>query len=298
MYDDVLETIANAAVAKKNLLSRRPLAALVHSMLAGAYVGLGIVLIFMLGTPLFKAQSPFQSLVMGGAFGIALSLVILAGSDLFTGNTLVMPIGAWRRRCSWGDVLQVWMLSFVGNLLGSMLVAALAASARIFSDPALVAAVAGAKMQADPLVLVSKAILCNWLVCLAVWCGFRLKSEAGKLIMIWWCLLGFIASGYEHSVANMTLLSLANLLPHGAGVSWAGAAYNLALVTLGNTLSGMVLVAGAYYFVNGPHQPAPASFSTALDLAPPTLSPASDMATPASASATSTPLPPLLPPSR
>ena len=97
-----------------------------------------------------------------------------------------------------------------------------------------------------------KGILCNWLVVLAVWCTFRLKSEPAKLIMVWWCLLGFVGSGYEHSIANMTLLTLANLLPNEGNhlISWSGMLNNLVPVTLGNIVSGVLFMGIPYYLIS------------------------------------------------
>jgi nitrite transporter len=250
MYQEAFDAVANAASVKTKLFKTRPLASFIHSMLAGAYIGLGILLIFMLGTPLFAVKSAFQPLVMGATFGIALSLVMLAGADLFTGNVMVLPMGALKGSCSWMDAILVCISSYIGNFAGSILVAYLAYTAGIFSDPSLVNAIAAKKIHAAPIALLSRGILCNWLVVLAVWCGFRMKSESGKLIMIWWCLLAFIGAGYEHSVANMTLLSLANFLPHGDEVSWAGMVGNLIPVTIGNFISGSLFVGGAYYFIS------------------------------------------------
>lgn len=250
MYKDTMEAIESAAISKAELLKNNPIGSLIHSGMAGAYIGLSILLIFMLGTPLFAAKSPFQPLVMASTFGIALSLVIMAGSDLFTGNVLVMPLAALRGRCSWADVIKVCTVSYIGNFLGSVFVAYLAYLAGIFADPSLVLAVAAKKMNGAPLALASKGILCNWLVCLAVWCSFRLKTESGKLIMIWWCLLAFIGAGFEHSVANMTLLSLANFLAHGEQISWLGVLNNLVPVTIGNIIAGSVLMALAYVTVS------------------------------------------------
>jgi nitrite transporter NirC len=86
------------------------------------------------------------------------------------------------------------------------------------------------------------------LVCLAVWSGFRSKSEAGKLIMIFWCILAFFATGFEHSVANMTLLTLA-LINNGGleAITFGGYCYNLLLVTIGNMIGAIALVAFPYY---------------------------------------------------
>jgi nitrite transporter NirC len=102
-------------------------------------------------------------------------------------------------------------------------------------------------MTAPAHALVARAILCNWLVCLALWMSARTTSDAAKCILIFWCLLAFIASGFEHSVANMTLFSIALLGDHPAAVSLAGAGHNLLWVTIGNTLGGVLFVACGYW---------------------------------------------------
>src|SRR5438552_2010037 len=89
-------------------------------------------------------------------------------------------------------------------------------------------------------------VLCNWLVCLAIWMSARVNSDSAKCIVIFWCLLAFIASGFEHSVANMTLLGLSLVGNHPATVSVGGFGWNLLWVTLGNIVGGAVFVAGAY----------------------------------------------------
>lgn len=251
MYEETLSDVGDAAETKARMVHGTLGAYVVHSGMAGAYVGLGIVLIFTIGTPLAAAGSPFTGLVMAATFGVALSLVVVAGSDLFTGNTMVMTVGALRGRTDWGDLARVWGWSWLGNLAGSGLLAVLAVAAGTFDGtPALVLDVAGSKMTADPTTLFAKAILCNWLVVLAVWSSIKVDNEVARLAMIWWCLLAFIGSGYEHSVANMTLLSIANLLPAGsAAVSWTGMAYNLTIVTAGNVVSGAIMMGAAYWFV-------------------------------------------------
>ena len=113
-----------------------------------------------------------------------------------------------------------------------------------------IASSAQAKMEVAFLPLLVRGILCNILVCLAVWCGFRCKSESGKLIMIFWCLFVFITAGFEHSIANMTLLSISLLSPMSATVSIVGFLYNLAVVTLDNMIGGIVFVALPYYMIS------------------------------------------------
>lgn len=250
VYAEVIAALAGTAASKASMARERLAAYLVHAALAGAYVGLGIILIVTIGAPLFQARSPFTPALMGAAFGVALSLVIFAGSDLFTGNTMTMPLGLLSRRTTWGDLWRVWWWSYAGNLAGSAALAAMVVlGGTLGKDPGLtfVAALAAKKMHLTFTEAFFRGILCNWLVCLSVWSAYRAKSEAGKLAMIFWCLLAFIGAGFEHSVANMTLLSLANLLPHGPEVSWAGMVHNLVPVTLGNIVAGGVFVALAYW---------------------------------------------------
>ena len=120
-------------------------------------------------------------------------------------------------------------------------------------------------MNAAPLALVAKGILCNWLVCLALWMSARTTNDAAKLIMIFWCLFAFIASGFEHSVANMTLFAVALLGNHPDTVSIGGMFYNLLWVSIGNIIAGAVFVAAAYWLANGrAAAPAPAAASVTV----------------------------------
>jgi nitrite transporter NirC len=187
---------------------------------------------------------------MGASFGVALSLVIMAGSELFTGNVMVMTVGLLRRTVSPGSLGGTWVVSFAGNLVGSLLLAWLVAQSGVFGGaPQLgfLQKTVETKMNLPAGDLFFRAMLCNWLVCLAVWCAMRATSEAGKLIMVFWCLFAFIGAGFEHSVANMTLLGIGLLQDHPDTISWGGFVYNLVWVTLGNIVSGATFVGGAYW---------------------------------------------------
>jgi nitrite transporter NirC len=190
---------------------------------------------------------------MGASFGVALTLVIFAGSELFTGNNLIMTIGILSRTVTAGALGRVWVASFLGNLLGSLLLAlATAASGVLSKTPAkeFVLGVVAAKMAAPASELFFRGVLCNALVCLAVWMGMRTKDETARLVLIFWCLFAFIGAGFEHSVANMTLLGIGLFLPHDpALVSWGGFARNLGFVTLGNIVGGALLIGLPYWYV-------------------------------------------------
>src|SRR5262252_3569112 len=248
MYAETIEGFAKVGDKKIAALRRAPGGFFVASMLAGAYVGLGIILIFTLG-----AQVPpeIQKLVMGTTFGIALTLVLIARAELFTGHTMFMALRGFSGKGSIGDIAATWSMTWIGNLAGALALVWLFATGGgggLLSAPdTLVMKVAAAKMSASAASLVARAILCNWLVCLALWMSARVDSDVAKCVVIFWCLLAFIASGFEHSVANMTLLGLALAGNHPESVSLAGFAWNLGWVTLGNAIGGAVFVAGAYY---------------------------------------------------
>ena len=250
MYIEDFLAMCNAAKSKVAFLKNNPLGYFIASMLAGAFVGFGVLLVFSIGG--MMSGVPYTKVIMGSSFGVALSLVIIAGAELFTGNNMVMVSGVLKKTITMLDAIKLWVLCWIGNLVGSILIALLFYWAGLASGNVgeFIASSAQAKMEVAFLPLLVRGILCNILVCLAVWCGFRCKSESGKLIMIFWCLFVFITAGFEHSIANMTLLSISLLSPMSATVSIAGFLYNLAVVTLGNMIGGIVFVALPYYMIS------------------------------------------------
>jgi nitrite transporter len=253
MYLETVDHFAEVAVKRSDFLKRSPLGFWISSMMAGAYVGLGIILIFSVGS---DADPAYRALIMGTSFGIALTLVVFAGSDLFTGHTMFMPLGLLRRRVGWSELGSAWAMSWLGNLVGAGLLALLfvagGGGAMLHSKSGLLLTVAAAKMTAPASALVARAILCNWLVCLALWMSARMTSDSAKCIAIFWCLFAFIGSGYEHSVANMTLLAIALLGDHPDAVSIAGMAYNLLWVTVGNIIAGAGIMGLGYWAMSRP----------------------------------------------
>lgn len=256
MYQESIQHFATLARRKSDYLKENPLGFFVAAMMAGAYVGVGIILIFTLGQ---AVPPPAAKLVMGLSFGIALTLVVFAGSELFTGHTMYMTLGLLTRRTGLANLSASWGMTWAGNLAGALLLCLIftvGGGGDLLDDPqSLLHRVAGYKMNSEASALVARAILCNWLVCLALWMAARTKSDAAKCIVIFWCLFAFIASGFEHSVANMTVLGLSLLGDHPDSVSIAGMAHNLIWVTLGNIIGGAVFMALAYRLASGMKKP-------------------------------------------
>jgi nitrite transporter NirC len=247
MFSKTLDHFAQVAADKAAFSRDTPGAFFISSIMAGAYVGIGIILIFTLGQQIDPA---LRSLVMGTCFGIALTLVVFAGADLFTGHAMYMTIGLARRSTDLAALARCWGLSWVGNLVGSVLLALIfwiGGGGHILNEGSeLIFATAAAKMNSSALALIARGALCNWLVCLSLWTSARASSDAAKCILIWWCLFAFIAAGFDHSIANMTIFSLALLGNNSANVSLVGACHNLLWVTIGNIAGGAGFVACGY----------------------------------------------------
>jgi nitrite transporter NirC len=251
MYTVDVERMVEMAKKKVRYLASNPMGYLLLSAMAGIYLGFGICLIFSVGAPFWADGSAGLKLVMGASFGIALTLVIFAGSELFTGNNMVCTIGLLARAITMKQMGLIFFYSFVGNLLGSLGVAWLIAQAGVVGQAPhsdLLLKVASVKMNGPAWELFIRGILCNWLVCLAVWMAARTTNDAAKIMLIFWCLFAFVGSGFEHSIANQSILGIALFLPHGPEITWLGLAWNQFWVVLGNVVGGGVFVGGAYWF--------------------------------------------------
>ncbi|MFI8350491.1 formate/nitrite transporter family protein [Streptomyces sp. NPDC085596] len=274
--EEALDDQIAAARGKAKLL-RSPGRYLVLSALAGAFIGMGVVLMVMVSGPLSLAHSPWVRLIQGLVFGVALTLVIFAGGELATSNMMTMVQGAVRRALSPAAALAVIVGSLVGNLVGSVGLAWLVHAAGVLGvAPAPGAPAPGlagltgmlnAKMAESGEAMFFRGVLCNFLVCLTVWMGMRTRSDAAKIMLIFAGILAFVASGFEHVVANMTTFSL-GLFEHVPGDTLAAFGHNLLLVGLGNLVGGGLLVGVAYSFTGRRNTPAATQDSPAEDPKP------------------------------
>lgn len=254
MYNELLTGFVNSALNKEKILKNSILRYLLLSAFAGAFVGLGIILIFVIGGTV--GDIPMRKVLMGMTFGIALSLVIMIGSELFTGNNLIMTAASLEKKVSWATTSKIWFYSYFGNLLGAIAISVLYVNSGLVKAGVLdfINASAASKMALPFSELFIRGVLCNILVCLAVIASIKLKEETAKLIMIWWCLFAFVTSGFEHSIANMTLFSVALFAPHPEGVSIMGALANLIPVTLGNFVGGAGVLGVGYWYIGTQNQ--------------------------------------------
>ena len=230
------------------------------AMAAGGFIGLGALYYTLVAA---DPTLPFAiTRLLGGlAFSLGLILVVIAGAELFTGNNLMVM--AWAdRRITTVELLRNWTIVYIANAIGAVGLAVLVYLANHGSLNGGGVATAYMKIAATKTSLsideaFFKGVLCNVLVCLAVWISLAGRSVTDKVLAVIFPTSAFVAAGFEHCIANMYFLSVAMLL-HGASpvdvshtvaLDWGSIAHNLVPVTLGNIVGGSIMVAAVYYLI-------------------------------------------------
>jgi len=242
------------------------------AILAGVYIGFGAHLATTVGTG--DLALGVKKLLMGAAFSVGLMLVVIPGAELFTGNNL-MTVALCHGRIRLGDLFRNWAVVYAGNLVGSILLAVLiAAGSGLLNGPvgATAIGIARDKTAVAPIAHLDhnvaffvRGIACNMLVCLAVMMAVASKDIAGKVLGIFFPIMAFVASGFEHSVANMYFIPagiFAKAFPDAvaasrltaeqlAGLNWASMwTCNIISVTAGNVVGGAIFVGVVYFFAH------------------------------------------------
>ena len=236
------------------------------AILAGAFISLGAVFATTVAAGA-SAVLPFgvARLLVGLVFSLGLILVTVGGAELFTGNNLIVMAWASRKVTTRG-MLRNWAIVYAGNLIGALGTAVLILISRqyTFGDGAVgvaALAIAKAKVGLGFVEAFSLGILCNALVCLAVWLTYSARSTVDKIASVIFPITAFVAAGFEHSIANMYFIPIALLIQdfdpafmagsgvETAGLTWVAFVANLVPVTLGNVIGGSGLVAITYWFV-------------------------------------------------
>jgi len=259
---EMAQRVVKVGVTKAKLRSAD---SLILAVLAGAFIGLGAAFATLATTNPELGFGPTK--VLGGVtFSLGLILVVVAGAELFTGNNLVAM--AWASRLiSTRQVLRNWTLVYIGNFVGAVGTALLVYYSGTWAMAghgvgANALGIAAAKCDLSWVEAFTRGILCNALVCLAVWLCQSARSTTDKILAIVWPITGFVALGFEHCIANMYFIPLGILLKRNPdflatlpqmpaaldALDWNGVMHNLIPVTLGNIVGGTLMVAGVYWF--------------------------------------------------
>lgn len=223
----------------------------VSAMLAGAYIAVGEVLLLVAISPFVAKGSPAVKLLEGAVFPVALTIVMFAGAQLFTSNVMIMLVGALSGRTGPRDLILSWTLSLAGNLAGAFAFGAMVHASGVVSSASarsMLTEMVHGKMALSGGQLFWRAVLCNMLVCLAIWMFTRARGDAAKIFVLWLPVAVFVAVGFEHCVANMAVFSLA-ILDGSAG--FGDLFRNLIFTVPGNVVGGGLLVGAVYWFTGG-----------------------------------------------
>jgi formate/nitrite transporter len=234
---------------------------------AGVYIGFGAQLAIMVTHDMAGFLGVGMAKLIGGAvFSVGLMLVVIAGAELFTGNNLI-ALSVLGGKAKVGGLLRNWTIVYFANFAGSLLLVLLMYWSGLWkTNGGLVGAkalsIANAKVNLTFLQAFARGILCNWLVCLAVWMATSARTVVGKIWAIFFPIMAFVASGFEHSVANMFFIPMGLVLKGQTAVVTAagltdklshltigGFVMNLIPVTLGNIVGGAFFVATLYWMV-------------------------------------------------
>lgn len=243
----MLKTFAQAAEDYCAAAEKRVTQSLPRLLLLGALAG---AFIAFAGVAASIGGALGGKLASATIFPIGLTMVLLAGSELFTGNCLfLMPL--LRRNITAGHMLRNWVAVYLGNLLGSVAVAFLVVQCGALDGIAEAALAAAVTKAALPFgVALLRGVLCNFLVCLAVWMAFCAQSAGGKVVSLFGPIFLFVLCGFEHSVANMYYIPAGIFLAENGEVTWLSLWQNLLPVTLGNMVGGCGL-GGILYLLYG-----------------------------------------------
>ena len=258
----VSKNLCNVGVAKAGLPTGKMI---LLGLLAGIYIGFAAHLATTVATgwDIGGAAALFglKKFFVGAVFSVGLMLVIIPGSELFTGNCL-MTVALLDKKIGFGGMMRNWTIVWIANLVGSIFLAWLIASMSGLNAGKVgvtAMAIANGKCGLSPVAMIVRGALANWLVCLAVMMALSAQDIAGKVLAIFFPIMAFVTSGYEHSIANMYFIpaglftkalgSQADAISAFANLTMSGATTNILLVTLGNIIGGGIFVGVIYYMI-------------------------------------------------
>ncbi|URN95504.1 MAG: formate/nitrite transporter family protein [Candidatus Pristimantibacillus lignocellulolyticus] len=256
METEALAKVEQLAAKKLSIFQQNIFRSLLRSIMASMFIGFGVIVAFKTGALFYQVESPMAYPAAALTFGMAIILIYYAGGDLFTGNTFYLSYATLRRKMTWVDTLKMLLSSYIGNIIGAILFAILIWLTQLFADAKVhtfLLEVAHKKVDASTIEIFFRAILCNWLVCLAFFIPYFMKTDGAKMFVMILLVFSFFIAGFEHSIANMSVFALSIAAQGWGAISIGDILHNLIPATLGNIMGGGVLMATFYYYLNKPY---------------------------------------------
>ena len=244
MYYSDIEKITAASESKSELAQNNIVKYFGRAIMAGIFIMLATILSYTIGAILSVNYPEAAKIASSALFCFAIIAVVFFGGELFTGNNFVMFVGWLNKKTKMSAVLKIWFYSFIGNFIGIVIFAYIFVKSgsnfeiiKTYIEP-----IAKNKVNLSVLQMIFRGILCNFSVCLAVYSGTRLKSETGKIIMMFFCVFTFVIAGFEHSIANLAIFAIAYFALGGLPV--IPIVNNIIWVVIGNIIGGGVILGG------------------------------------------------------
>ena len=237
-----VQLINSFALPKYETLSSTPGRYFWRAFMAGIFLGVATLFAYSMGAA-FQDNPPVARIALASTFGAGLVAISFLGAELFTGNcfTGIMPI--YDRKVTFRKTLSLWGMCYLGNACGLILVAAVFvwSGAQRDSIMAYIQPIIEARLEFNPWELFLKAVLCNFVVCIAAYGNMRMKNEAARLIFILLFVTAFVLPGLEHCIANIGLYTM-GIVGLGGAVDWTMMPLHMLIATAGNIVGGAVLL--------------------------------------------------------
>ena len=242
MFTSDIGRMSDSAVKKYELSKKEPGKYLMRSIVAGFFLVVAIILSNVTSALFYTTNPEIGKFLNAFLFPTGIILIVFLGGELFTGNNLTMALGAYDKKCTCGMVLRVWVMSYIGNLIGSVILSYIfvkgGANAEIMTE--YMRNIITAKLEISSLQMVLRGILCNFMVCVAILSSIKMKTETGKIIVMSLAVMSFVVAGFEHSIANMGTFSIGYFLLGGLPMNLV--LKNMLFVTIGNIIGGAFLL--------------------------------------------------------
>ena len=250
MYSSDIDIITKMAEKKARNANEKTGKYIGRAVVTGFYIMVAIILSYTTGAILYPKYPEVAKVIIASTFCFAIALIVFLSGELFTGNNFIMIVGMLKGKVNFSSTLKVWIYTFFGNAIGLIIFAYLfiKSGASFSAIQHYIETVAYAKLELPAYQMLIRGILCNFIVCLAYLSGIKMKSESGKLIMMFFSVFAFIIAGFEHSIANVGVFSIAYFALGGIPISLV--LKNLLFVVIGNIIGGGLILGGSLVYIS------------------------------------------------
>lgn len=243
------------ALSKYKMCKNDPFRFFVRSIVAGLYLGLASILSYTLAVVLTPASPVAAKIAFAGSFGIGLVIIVILGSELFTGNCFTTMFPVYHKDLKFVDIIPMWIICYIGNFIGIAFTCFLFVKSGANFDglSQYLTNVVATKLDFNWLQLIIKGILCNFIVCAGAYTGMKVVDETAKTLIMIIVVMAFVLPGFEHSIANMGTFSMA-FTALGTSISWSGVGLHMICSTFGNIIGGSVMLGLPIYLMSRPEK--------------------------------------------